>query len=128
MKTIVHGLGLAVLAGLTCKPAPKTDLLKPHPVFSIRRGTNISHWLSQSDRRGEARRAWFTEEDVEFLAGLGFDHLRIPVDEEQLWDEKGNMEKEAFTSWTRDWIGAHGPDSGPSWTCTSCVHIISMRR
>ena len=96
MKTIVHGLGLAVLAGLTCKPAPKTDLLKPHPVFSIRRGTNISHWLSQSDRRGEARRAWFTEEDVEFLAGLGFDHLRIPVDEEQLWDEKGNMEKEAF--------------------------------
>ncbi|HDQ45529.1 MAG TPA: glycoside hydrolase family 5 protein [bacterium] len=66
------------------------------PAFTVRRGTNISHWLSQSDRRGEAREAWFTEQDVAFLAGLGLDHLRIPVDEEQLWDEAGEKEPEAF--------------------------------
>jgi len=64
--------------------------------FSIHRGTNISHWLSQSSRRGEERRAWFTKKDVEFLAGLGFDHLRIPIDEEQMWDKDGNKEPEAF--------------------------------
>ncbi len=64
--------------------------------FTIHRGTNISHWLSQSFRRGEERRTFFGEADVKFLAGLGFDHLRIPIDEEQMWDEQGNKEAEAF--------------------------------
>ena len=64
--------------------------------FKVRRGTNISHWLSQSDRRGGNRRTWFTRDDVGFLAGLGFDHLRLPIDEEQMWDPAGKPETEAF--------------------------------
>jgi len=64
--------------------------------FTIQRGTNISHWLSQSKRRGAERRAWFTQPDVKRLADLGLDHLRIPIDEEQMWDEAGNPEPEAF--------------------------------
>ena len=64
--------------------------------FEIRRGVNISHWLSQSGRRGEGRREFFTEKDVKLIARVGFDHIRLPVDEEQLWDEAGNKEKEAF--------------------------------
>jgi endoglucanase len=64
--------------------------------FEIRRGTNISHWLSQSSRRGEERARFFTEKDVQYIASLGFDHIRLPVDEEQLWDEGGNKEAEAF--------------------------------
>jgi endoglucanase len=64
--------------------------------FEIHRGTNVSHWLSQSDRRGEERRRWFTRDDAVFLARLGFDHLRIPVDEEQLWDDQGRPIAEAF--------------------------------
>ena len=64
--------------------------------FPIHRGTNISHWLSQSGRRGAERRAWFTEADVRRLADLGFDHLRLPIDEEQMWDESGGRNAEAF--------------------------------
>ncbi len=64
--------------------------------FVIHRGTNISHWLSQSTRRGEERLRWFTEKDVELITSLGFDHIRLPVDEEQLWDEAGKKESEAF--------------------------------
>lgn len=64
--------------------------------FKVKRGTNISHWLSQSARRGAERKTWFTREDVAFLAGLGFDHLRIPIDEEQMWDASGKQEAEAF--------------------------------
>jgi endoglucanase len=64
--------------------------------FEINRGTNISHWLSQSKRRGKERLDFFTEKDVEYLAGLGFDHIRIPIDEEQMWAEDGKKEKEAF--------------------------------
>jgi endoglucanase len=51
-------------------------------MFEIRRGTNISHWLSQSRARGAERRAWFTEDDVQRIAGWGFDHIRLPIDEE----------------------------------------------
>ena len=64
--------------------------------FELGNGVNISHWLSQSEQRGEERRAWFVQADVERLAACGFDHLRFPVDEVQLWDEQGERENEAF--------------------------------
>ena len=64
--------------------------------FDIIRGTNISHWLSQSDARGETRKSRFTRDDCRRLADLGLDHLRLPVDEEQLWTEDGTRENEAW--------------------------------
>ncbi|WP_298738967.1 glycoside hydrolase family 5 protein [uncultured Chitinophaga sp.] len=64
--------------------------------FRLKRGTNISHWLSQSTRRGKDRAAFFTEKDVKAIASHGFDHIRIPVDEEQLWNEKNQPVKEGF--------------------------------
>lgn len=76
--------------------------------FEFRRGTNVSHWLSQSERRGTERRAAFTREDVLRVRELGLDHLRLPVDEEQLWREDGGREEEAFAllleglGWCRD--------------------------
>jgi len=65
-------------------------------VFDIKRGTNISHWLSQSSQRGEERDAYFSRSDVEFIASHGFDHIRIPIDEEQMWDVDGKKEPHAF--------------------------------
>ena len=57
--------------------------------FRIKRGTNVSHWLSQSEQRGEARRLHIQEDDFARLESLGFDFVRIPIDEVQFWDEKG---------------------------------------
>lgn len=62
----------------------------------LHRGVNISHWLSQSTTRGEGRRNAFKEEDVAYIASLGFDHLRIPIDEVQMFTEDGQKEPEAF--------------------------------
>jgi endoglucanase len=64
--------------------------------FTIRTGVNISHWLSQSSKRGEERKNYITKADFDTIASGGFDHVRIPLDEEQLWDESGNKEPEAF--------------------------------
>ncbi len=64
--------------------------------FRIRRGTNLSHWLSQSEERGEARQQHIQEDDFERLEQLGFDFVRIPIDEEQFWDEQGNKLPEAW--------------------------------
>ena len=76
--------------------------------FTVKRGTNISHWLSQSDQRGEARKTFFTAEDVKRIADWGFDHIRLPIDEQQMWDEQGKQEPEAWDlmdqaiSWAQD--------------------------
>lgn len=80
-----------------------------HPI-PFQRGTNISHWLSQSDRRGAERRAWFTEDDVKRIADFGFDHIRLPIDEEQMWTEDGRPEAEAFglLESALDWTARQG--------------------
>lgn len=65
--------------------------------FIIKRGTNLSHWLSQNNvDRGEARRQHIQEDDFARLDSLGFDHVRLPIDEEQFWDEEGNKLPEAW--------------------------------
>lgn len=58
--------------------------------FKIHRGTNVSHWLSQSTQRGPARDLHIQEEDFANLRAMGFDFVRIPIDEVQFWDEQGN--------------------------------------
>jgi endoglucanase len=64
--------------------------------LKLGRGTNISHWLSQSEQRGAVRRAFFTRDDVQRIADWGFDHIRLPMDEVQMWDASGKQEAEAF--------------------------------
>lgn len=78
--------------------------------FSIQRGTNISEWLSQSEQRGVERAAKFSEADVRLIARLGFDHIRLPVDEEQLWDARGVRDPEAFglLDAALDWCEQYG--------------------
>jgi endoglucanase len=75
------------------------DKQKPNqaPAFSIHRGTNIAHWLSQSDRRGEERATFFTKEDIKLIDSAGFDHIRLPIDEEQMWKEDESRHEDAFT-------------------------------
>ena len=75
---------------------PESGISNTAQQFEIARGVNISHWLSQSNRRGEERRAFFTEKDVKYIKSISYDHIRLPVDEEQLWDENGVKETEAF--------------------------------
>jgi endoglucanase len=78
--------------------------------FKIHRGTNISHWLSQSEARGAERTRRFTREDAARLAELGLDHLRLPVDEEQLWNGENRQEPEAWDLLQQglDWCRAEG--------------------
>ncbi len=64
--------------------------------FEIHRGVNIAHWLSQSPVRGEMRAQFFTETDIRQIADWGFDHVRIPIDEEQMFREDGTKDEEAF--------------------------------
>lgn len=92
---------LSALLFSACAPDSQklstAEPMKPVKTFDIHRGVNVSHWLSQSKTRGEDRAAYFTEKEIKAVAQAGFDHIRIPIDEEQMWDEEGKKEAEAFT-------------------------------
>jgi endoglucanase len=98
MKNLFLPLLLLTLAACSTPPKVEVDK-KPKEEFerfTIKRGTNIAHWLSQSDRRGMERGSFFEQKDILFIDSVGFDHIRLPIDEEQLWDEKGNRNDDAF--------------------------------
>ena len=78
------------------KPKDAVDVQPSVTAFKINRGTNIAHWLSQSARRGEERATFFTKKDIAFIDSVGFDHIRLPIDEEQMWDETGKRHDDAF--------------------------------
>jgi len=85
-----------VIGSVTLACGQNMQTNKPIDQFTLRTGVNVSHWLSQSDSRGEERKNQITKADFDKIAAMGFDHVRIPVDEVQLWDAEGNKEKEAF--------------------------------
>lgn len=59
--------------------------------FSLKQGVNIGDWLSQKANIS------FKEKDVEMLASLKFDHIRIPVDESILFNADGSKNTDNFT-------------------------------
>ena len=81
---------VVVLIAMGCMEQKKSNK------FTIRTGVNVSHWLSQSDKRGAERIDYIKKADFDTIAAMGFDHVRLPVDEVQLWDSLGNKEKEGF--------------------------------
>ena len=88
----VAAVATAVLMFTACSEK-KADVVNN---FKIQRGTNVSHWLSQSEERGEARAMHIQENDFARLDSLGFDFVRLPIDEVQFWDEQGNKLPEAW--------------------------------
>ncbi|MBN2371104.1 MAG: cellulase family glycosylhydrolase [Vicinamibacteria bacterium] len=89
------------------EPAPRYT---PNPSgFAIHRGTNLSHWLSQ-DFGWAPRDTWITEKDIQFIAGQGFDHVRLPVDEKELWLEDGSSNKPEMARMVRaiEWCRGAG--------------------
>lgn len=65
--------------------------------FEIKRGVNLSHWLSQRIPNGPSIQEGMSETDFNRIARAGFDHVRLPIDEEVLWHENGEKDKEAFS-------------------------------
>ncbi len=87
MRTVIFALVALLTVSLQGEAKSK---------FKVNRGINIAHWLSQSGARGASRDAYFVEKDIRYIASLGFDHVRIPIDEEQMFTESGEKEPQAF--------------------------------
>ena len=75
---------------------PLSGFATPSEAIILGKGTNLAHWLSQTRARSEKRHNFITEKDIAYIAELGFDHVRLPIDEEHMWDEQGNRDEGAF--------------------------------
>lgn len=112
MRKIMIIAAAVVVMACSSTPSSSEDVASTEQTvnnFIIKRGTNISHWLSQSVERGEARCKHIKEDDFSRLEDLGFDFVRLPIDEEQFWDEHGNKLPEAWQLLTQalNWAGKH---------------------
>jgi endoglucanase len=95
-------------AVLAATPASAAEVLSNPSGFEIRRGVNLSHWLSQCFG-WSPRLTFITEKDIRFIKSLGYDHVRIPIDEKELWTEDGKPSEAAFGFLTRclDWCAKY---------------------
>ena len=102
-------LGAALRGATPPAPQPAAGPVANPAGFVIHRGVNLSHWFSQCDGWG-ARQRFITEKDIGFIAGLGYDHVRLPVDEIELWRSDGTPDEAAFALLQRalDWCRASG--------------------
>ena len=64
--------------------------------FKLHRGVNLSHWLSQNFG-WSPKETFITEQDIKFIDSVGYDHVRIPIDEAELWDTTGKPIDESFS-------------------------------
>ncbi|MCF8357570.1 MAG: glycoside hydrolase family 5 protein [Prolixibacteraceae bacterium] len=74
----------------------KTEETGKNPAgFEIEKGVNLSHWLSQ-DFGWAPKYSFVKEADIRFIDSIGYDHVRIPIDEIEMWDDAGQPIEEAF--------------------------------
>jgi endoglucanase len=85
-------LGIFIMTACNQK-AEKT--CKNPACFEIEKGVNLSHWLSQ-DFGWAPKYSFVKETDIRFIDSIGYDHVRIPIDEIEMWDDTGQPIEEAF--------------------------------
>ena len=87
-------IGIIAMGLISCHQKQQNSSLNPSG-FKINRGVNLSHWLSQ-DFGWATKYNYINESDIRFIDSIGYDHVRIPIDEMEMWDSTGIPIKEAF--------------------------------
>ncbi|MGA2302007.1 MAG: cellulase family glycosylhydrolase [Candidatus Acidiferrum sp.] len=96
MRVAVVAVRVAVIAallGLLAAPgavAQRVDTsLARERAEHLRRGINLSEWFAQVfDPKGYTKEhfeSWTTAEDIALVKGMGFDHVRLSVNPQPLW-------------------------------------------
>ena len=77
----------------------------------FQKGVNLGGWLSQFDTYDKAHfDSFITRKDIQNIAALGFDHVRVPVDYILLEEEDGTEKEDGFhyLENCRQWCDAEG--------------------
>lgn len=61
-------------------------------------GVNLGGWLSQADDTSEKHyKSFITESDIKYIASLGLDHVRVPVDYMVIEEEDGTVRQDGYS-------------------------------
>gem|GEM_PF-3668806 len=82
-------------------------LAKTSAGFAISKGVDLKHWLAQTHPILENK--IITEYDISSIREQGFDHVRISIDERELWNEDGLIIGKPFLHLKKcvDWCMKH---------------------
>jgi endoglucanase len=107
LKVINMVLGLILVFGIASCTVKEETAMNPSG-FKIKRGVNLSHWLSQ-DFGWEPKYTYINKNDIRFIDSIGYDHVRIPIDEIEIWDENGKLVEAAIQNLTNclDWCAEY---------------------
>lgn len=91
VAAITGAVGLACGAPRSSRPAPSA--LDEATSFAFRRGVNVNHWLASNyDEAHRYGGPWFDEEDLQWIAAQGFDHVRLRADGQQWVQADGSLD------------------------------------
>ncbi len=102
-------LSMTPLTGCSTGPATPAPLTQ-----TFKRGVNISHWLAQNRDDRPYGADWFSEEDVQWIAQQGFDHIRIPVDARLWMNADGSLNTSALPPF----------DQACTWAQANAIGVI----
>jgi endoglucanase len=96
MRRVKFGIALfllsGLLAGVAMAQAGGAGSLAFRRVEKLKRGINASEWFAQVyDKRGytpEHFQAWTTAEDIALIKAMGFDHVRLSVNPQPMFDAR----------------------------------------
>lgn len=60
------------------------------------KGINLGGWLSQSSLAKKHLDTFITPKDIQRIAAMGVDHVRLPIDFELIEDEEGNIRESGY--------------------------------
>ena len=64
----------------------------------FQKGVNLGGWISQFEKYDEEHfKSFITKKDIDYIASLGFDHVRVPVDYNVLETEEGELIETGFS-------------------------------
>ncbi len=80
--------------------------------MKLKRGINLGGYLSQCVHSQAHYEEFLCEEDIQKIAGWGFDHVRLPVDYEVFEDAEGNVREAGYgyVGCVQSWCQTYGLD------------------
>ena len=69
--------------------------------MKLAKGINLGGWLSQCDYTEERYSTFIKEEDIAFIAHVGYDHVRVPIDYPVFQTEQGWGHVDDAVNWTK---------------------------
>jgi aryl-phospho-beta-D-glucosidase BglC (GH1 family) len=88
--------GLLLLGSMPAAAQQGSSVMAVQRAAHLRHGVNLSEWFAQVyDSRGYTKEhfdAWTTAEDIALIKAMGFDHVRLSVNPQPMFNEKHGFE------------------------------------